>query len=693
MVERRLRHQRRLKKHAEILLSLVQGEDGQKWASRRKGWDDENGADKGETLALQMNQGLNRMNVHISFVYLSICSDNSTDSICIPFPLMKLACDWDGIECDKNKMVTAIQITGTGFSGSIPDDIGILSSLQEIQMGSNKLYGSIPHAVASLPNLKTVDFSFNRLIGTLPPFLSSQLSILKLGSNDLHGSIPNVFVKAGKNALLELSVPQNRLSGSIPDSLMDLKLVDFIDLSNNFLHGTIPTSIGKLSMLRNLRLNNNFLVGQIPHTLASSRTAGSNVGDLLEKIHLQDNQLSGTIPKSLEYLSSLDELLINENKLTGSVPQNICSADLNSFFYQGIPGGSDRNYCDAISCPSNTVALDGTAPCDRCDNPFFNPYIGQTRMCNTVVNQREILKTFYESTSLGQGKWNGNNNWEDDDTFLCNFSGIKCDVNFHVTQINLRGRGLMGTIPESIGFLEHLEKIDVSDNNLSGFLPSDLRWAPLESLDISGNLIRGIVPPTLCLKEGINDNGLSGDFNCHNIACPVGTYSPTGRQDRRGNKCLPCHHNNPEVLGYKSCRKTGVGSGAFGFIIALLTIAAAVSIFIVTRSKRKKSTMNHQDEMHHLEMQQQPITAGDRALTETETQAVITGSGSKDADEFKDKSFGFSRTKTGGTYAKVSTDPRNESRSVISNSSKSRASANSEESSGREMWLDIPQIT
>ncbi len=82
-----------------------------------------------------------------------------------------------------------------------------------------------------------------------------------------------------------------------------------------------------------------------------------------------------------------------------------------------------------------------------------------------------------------------------------------------MTEINLSGRGLMGTIPDSLAFLKHLEKLDLSDNELMGFLPSDLRWAPLESLDISGNKIRGIVPPTLCLKGGINDNGVQGDLS------------------------------------------------------------------------------------------------------------------------------------------------------------------------------------
>jgi len=91
-----------------------------------------------------------------------------------------------------------------------------------------------------------------------------------------------------------------------------------------------------------------------------------------------------------------------------------------------------------------------------------------------------------------------------------------------------------------IGFLPYLKRLDLSNNQLIGFLPSDLRFAPLSFLDVSGNFLKGLVPPMLCRKPGINGNGDGGDSNCAHIACPTGTYSSTGRNNDDFNECLPC---------------------------------------------------------------------------------------------------------------------------------------------------------
>ena len=581
-------------------------------------------------------------------------------------------------------------------------------------MARNKINGAIPRQVAALPNLVHVDFFENRLTGTLPYFASEHMESLDLGHNDLHGSIPNKFI-ASKKALQELLMSQNRISSSIPETLMDLTRLDTLDLSSNIIHGTIPKSIGKLLLLRHLKLNNNFLVGGIPHTLALSSPVNGKMGDLLENIQLQDNQLSGTIPLQLEYLPKLNTFLLHENKLTGEVPSGICSEDVNTSFFQGIPPNTadGRDYCHAIACPVDMVALDGTDPCISCNNLHYNPYIGQTRSCNTVVNQREILKHFYESANKNGGKWKGVNNWEDDETFLCDFTGVKCDKDFHVTEINLKGRGLEGSISEYVGFLQHLEKFDVSDNELEGFLPSDLRWAPLEVLDISGNSIRGVVPPKLCDKAGVNENGNKGSYDCNKIACPAGTYSPSGRERPALQTCLPCHHNNPAVLGSKTCRKVGVASEAFGSIIFLVTLSLTAAVFGVVRMKRK-SRIDNEDTLQQLEMQQ-PITASDlgdgRSIGDINRATSETPVTSRDMKRPKE-------SRRYGMYTEIPDHrelapnselpyPDADNSSVFSDvskrsaavetssvrSGKSRRSNTSDGSSNKDIWLDVPRIT
>ncbi len=464
-----------------------------------------------------------------------------------------------------------------------------MHSIKTFQFGTNKLFGSLPKEFGSLPSLVNLDISFNRLTGTLPTFASPTIRLIDLGHNDFHGSIPSIIASTKDSILQRLVLSQNRLSGSIPDTISAYSNLNMLDLSNNNLHGEIPESIGKLHLLQHLHLNNNFLIGPIPSTLAISHPESGRIADLLEEIHLHDNALSGTVPVQLADLPKLRELLIYENKLTGDIPSDICSPNVNTHFFQHLDANDPNiDYCDAISCPADSVAKDGVYPCVRCKNSHYNPYIGQMRSCNTYTNQRSILKKFYDTTSI-DGKWteDDGDNWSKDDTFICDFTGVTCDENYNVIAIELSNRGLKGTIPDEIGFLPYLEKIDLSDNNLSGFLPSDFRWAPIKSFDISGNKIRGLVPPKLCLKDGVNGNGNDGDYNCDHIACPAYTYNPIGRKiAASGYGCFPCQHTADPIIGQKQCREFGVGAGVFGTIVLFVTLMICVSVCYISMSKQ-----------------------------------------------------------------------------------------------------------
>lgn len=192
------------------------------------------------------------------------------------------------------------------------------------------------------------------------------------------------------------------------------------------------------------------------------------------------------------------------------------------------------------------MSLEGVYPCEECKDSFFNPYLGRVNQCIDLV-EVDILKIFYEATD--GDNWHGDTKWTIQDALYCDLEGITCGNGGNIVAIDLKGKGLKGTIPEEIGFLKFLSRLDLSDNYLTGYLPSDLRFAPLRYLDVSNNRMKGIIPHALCRKEGINGNGKNGDFNCENIQCPANTYSSTGR-----GTCHPCRpkHGTP-YIGSKKC--------------------------------------------------------------------------------------------------------------------------------------------
>ena len=548
---------------ASILLNFVQTQDGQVWANGRTGWNKGDLSGKYEVFFLSFKTCSYRRSLLKNIIYL-----------------MYEVCFWDGVLCDPNDQstVTGIFIPGGGYSGTLPSELGALLTLKELAMPQNQIRGRIPKEIASLPHLESINLAENEITGTIPPFTSPSLSSVDLSHNLLAGTLDPNIGRTHK-ALTDFDVVHNKLSGPIPESFASAEGLDTLSLSENRFSGTLPSTLGDAKQLRYLYLDNNFFMGTIPPQIARQNSP-------LEELWLQENLLSGTIPAALADLKALFNFYIDGNKFTGTVPEQLCREEINADFFEGVEDGMDRNYCDSIACEPGYVSFEGVFPCSECSESFFNPYLGRVGSC-IDMKEEDILDDIYD-TSKG-ADWTGGVNWQVAGIPKCSMTGITCDDNENIIGINLKGKGLRGNIPESIGFLQFLERLDLSDNQLTGFVPSDLRWAPLEFLDITGNQLRGIVPLELCKKDGINGNGQNGNFGCDMIACSAGYFSETG--DGIGDsKCMPCKEGS-SFLGSKICYKSmgftskipnisgkeiSRGGAFFIFVFVIATIVGAI---------------------------------------------------------------------------------------------------------------------
>jgi len=322
------------------------------------------------------------------------------------------------------------------------------------------------------------------------------------------------------------------------------------------------------------------------------------------EIWLQDNLLSGTVPATLAQLPDLESFYIDGNKITGTIPLSICRMELNKGFFDGWEFETKPDYCNSVSCPAGSFSMELVFPCKSCPNGNKDIYLGivdKYSNCKWEA-QNEILEILRQEWTIES--WNdalmkkfdqSEQNELFTDSDWCSLDGITCNKDLEVVGINLSNMGITGTIPDEIGFLETLTTLDLSNNYLHGFLPSDLRFAPLNSLDLGGNKLSGIVPPMLCLKPGINGNGKGGVYDCAHIACPVGSYSSKGWAMVVGNgeTCSKC--DGEQFIGATSCTNadestilvtSGVVNsdesfwGILVFLLTALTISGVVLFFV-----------------------------------------------------------------------------------------------------------------
>ena len=212
---------------------------------------------------------------------------------------------WHGVSTDAAGRVTTLILEGNGLRGSLPQELGNLTQLQQLGLGFNGLTGTLPPELGNLSNLHTVTLSDNRLSGTIPRELGRlwNLRTLDIGHNELTGEIPRELGNLDK--LVKLAIGSNRLGGEIPDELGRLVQLQYLSLGNNILSGGIPKALGDLVDLIDLSVDTNQLTGQVP----------PEIGNLteLQNLWIQRNQLTGQVPQTLTALTGLRSFLFDTN--------------------------------------------------------------------------------------------------------------------------------------------------------------------------------------------------------------------------------------------------------------------------------------------------------------------------------------------------------------------------------------------
>ena len=338
---------------------------------------------------------------------------------------------WVGVTVSGDR-VTELSLQGSvnqpyGLRGELPDELGNLTQLEVLDLGSNELTSVLPEALSNLAHLQQLDLSNNNLTGTLLPELGNLYSLhhLDLSVNDFTGPIPSAL--GNLTNLQALGLFLNELTGEIPPELGNLANLTYLNLQANQLTGEIPAALGKLTNLTDLALSLNELTGEIPAELGSlteltflslqlnalTGEIPAELGTLSQLLYLilDYNQLGGPLPPELGNLTRLTNLQLDSNSFEGSLPLSLTNLiNLTDFDF------SDTGLCEPTDAAFQTwiqgiaklkgtgVTCTATATEDIAEIPFDfvlepnypNPFNSSTRIRYALPQQAPVRLAVYD---------------------------------------------------------------------------------------------------------------------------------------------------------------------------------------------------------------------------------------------------------------------------------------------------------
>lgn len=430
------------------------------------------------------------------------------------------------------------------FTGVIPSEMGNLLSTFELNLSGNKLKGSIPS------DFKQLHFIQN----------------LYLLNNFLSGTIPAIF--DNMNQLQEIYLSHNKFTGSIPDSLWNLPSLDeVVDIESNQLTGVVPDSfcvkikekfqidnlpwfedmkieclccgsrpecyvwnIEKVSEagttrppcpehnIHTIEYQGIYSINDVTSNVTSKADVFANIGFANANICLSPTGCyevkQGLNLSNWETVMDLYPLNYNASSLSLSKQNecdtvSICGAVIDS----NHPKRAQLNHLTQLVIPSMTLLNEQNSFTYKalCWILTEDIQIEEYEVCDGTLLQRYVMALFYMSHP---------------ETFTfadfskqktCDWPGISCKQNEkYITQINLPGKTLQGSIMTQLGLLQSLEVIDFSFNQFTGTLVTEIGLLMnLKTFIMANNQLSGIINPLIFANL---DNLVTFDMSNNELA-------------------------------------------------------------------------------------------------------------------------------------------------------------------------------
>lgn len=350
------------------------------------------------------------------------------------------------------------------------------------------------------------------LVGSLPESIAdiSQLQTLIVSHNSIMNTIPSVI--GNLINLTEFVIYHNCFTGSIPSDISNLQNLSVLDMGANCLTGSIPTEFGLLTNLVAFMVNKNDLLGTMP----------SEIGYMskLLVLLLHENDFYGTVPSTYSNLKSLEALDISHSEITG--PLNIeFGADLTYAFIgdNHLSGTFPEQICTCtklVHLSIDNMLLVGTLP--TCLGSFLKM---------TYLHPSNNLFTGTLPTQVGL---------------------LSSLVTARLGSMLLKGE--IGNV--FTNYLPELQTLELSNNQFSGAIPSAIFSPKLETFSASQNCFSDSITDHICdagALETLDLSGLTAGTGCKVTVQLLGMFGVEMAPNVRGTipRCIFAMPNLTQV--------------------------------------------------------------------------------------------------------------------------------------------------
>ncbi|KAF7003177.1 hypothetical protein CFC21_018542 [Triticum aestivum] len=245
--------------------------------------------------------------------------------------------------------LVSLGIGSNKFNGSLPLELGNLVKLEQMYIDSAGLSGPLPASLSRLTKMKILWASDNDFTGQIPDYIGSwSLTELRFQGNSFEGPIPATLSNLAQLTSLRIGDILNGSSSSLA-FVNNMTSLSTLVLRNCRISDKLSSiDFSKLTSLNLLDLSFNNITGQVPQTLLNLK--------LLNFLFLGNNSLSGNLPSSIG--SSLKNLDFSYNQLSGTVPSWAKDSQLNLVTNNFVADSSSNSVL-----PTGWGCLQRNTPC------------------------------------------------------------------------------------------------------------------------------------------------------------------------------------------------------------------------------------------------------------------------------------------------------------------------------------------